>query len=200
MSAQQNAQPQQLRERISFRQGTPQEVTLEGDGNATHCAGQNGPEVRYFLQGHRIMWVPLEVGDLMTRAAAGQDATFAITKHKAPQPWTVIHLEDEPAAAQGNGWPGPEQQPAPRPAAAPRQQSAPRPRQEPTAGAPQQGTLPGEQPYSTQMYTALCAAIRVAAAAEDFAQKQVGRAVAFQTADVRAIAATLFIHATGGGR
>jgi hypothetical protein len=49
------------------------------------------------------------------------------------------------------------------------------------------------------MYTALCAAIRTAAAAEDFA-RQIGRAVAFETADVRAIAATLFIHAEGASR
>jgi hypothetical protein len=55
--------------------------------------------------------------------------------------------------------------------------------------------MPGEIPYSASMYTALCAAIRAAAAAEQFSQ-QIGRPVAFDTSDLRTIAATLFIHPT----
>jgi hypothetical protein len=59
--------------------------------------------------------------------------------------------------------------------------------------------MPGETPYQASMYSALCAAIRCAQAAERFAA-ETGRAIAFETGDIRAIAATLFIHATGGGR
>lgn len=59
--------------------------------------------------------------------------------------------------------------------------------------------MPGEQPYSASLYSALCAAIKVAQAAEQFGQ-QIGRSVAFETSDIRAMAATLFIHATGGSR
>jgi hypothetical protein len=204
MSAQpQPQQPQQLRDRITFRQGVPVEVQLERDGAPTHCAGQLGPEVRYFLEGHRIMWVPLEVADKIGNAQAGEGATYAITKHKAPQPWSVIHIEDEPvqwpaqqpAPSQGNGWPTAEQQPAPRPAAAPRQQAAPRPRQQAPARQPQNDALP--QP--TQMYAALCEAIRCACAAESYADKDIGYTLAFTSADIRAIAATIFIQA-GGGR
>ena len=49
------------------------------------------------------------------------------------------------------------------------------------------------------MYTALCAAIRCAHAAEQFAQ-HIGRPLALESGDIRAMAATLFIHATGGNR
>jgi len=182
-----------LRERISFRQDVPQEVTLEGNGTPTPQDGRDGiTEFRYFLQGRKIMWVSAEAHARIAQAQAGADATFSLTKHKAPKQWSVIHLEDEPA-----GWTAPDQQPAPPPAR-PQAAPPPRPRQEASAGQPQQAAMPAETPYSTHMYTALCAALRVAAAAEDFARQQLNRAVAFDTADVRAIAATLFIHATGG--
>jgi len=184
-----------LRERISFRQDVPQEVTLEGNGTPTPQEGRDGiTEFRYFLQGRKIMWISADAHTRIAQAQAGEGATFAISKHKAPKPWSVVHIEDEPATAQ---WQPPDQQPAARPAP-----PAPpaRPRQEASAGQPQQAAMPAEAPYSTHMYTALCAALRVAAAAEDFARKNLNRAVAFETADIRAIAATLFIHATGGGR
>jgi hypothetical protein len=170
----------------------PTEVKLDADGNPGEQNGQYGMEWRYMLDQRRIMWVPPEVHAAIQRAQGGDWATYAITKHKAPEPWTVVHITDEPAAQ----WQAPDQHPAPRP----QPPAAPRPRQEASAGQPQQGATPSEQPYSTHMHTALCAAIRVATAAEDFAKQQLGRAIAFETADIRALAATLFIHATGGGR
>jgi hypothetical protein len=192
------ATAQQLRERITFRQDQPVEIQLDGDGNPTEQDGRDGtPETRMFLQGHRIMWVPADVHARIQQAQAGPDAAYAITKHRAPQPWTVIHLADEPAQA---GWTAPDQQPAPRPAqparAATPLAAAPRPRQEPTAGQPAQGALSTEQPYSTHMYACLCAAIKVAAQAETYAA-QIGHPVAFETGDIRAMAATLFIQGAG---
>jgi hypothetical protein len=57
--------------------------------------------------------------------------------------------------------------------------------------------MPANGPMSTTLYTSLCAAIRTAAAAEEFATS-IGRRVAFETADIRAMAATLYIRATEG--
>jgi len=92
--------PQPLRDRVTFSMNVPQEITLDGTGNPTATAARDGSaEVRYFLAGHRIMWVPQAVAHAIHNANAGEDASFAITKHRAPKPWTVVHLEDEPAAA-----------------------------------------------------------------------------------------------------
>jgi len=166
-----SAAAQQLRERIGFTGNTPMEIQLEGDGNPAEQEARDGStEYRYFLAGRRIMWVPAEVHQAIQRAQAGANAQFALTKHKAPKPWTVIHLDDEPAAPQ----------PAPSPA---KPQSQPR-------------TVASE-PEPTTMYTALCAAIRIASEAEKYAQ-QIGRPLAFETGDIRAMAASMYIHATGG--
>jgi len=190
------AQP--LRDRISFGTNQPTEIQLERGGSPSESTARDGSsEYRYFLAHHQIMWVPEDVHQAIQRDQAGPDGQFAVTKHRAPKPWTVIHLDaTEPAA----GWTAPDQQPAPpappaRPAPAP--VAAPRPRQEPTPAQPQQQSLPAEQPFSTSMYSSLCAAIKTAQAAEEYGQ-HIGRPVAFDTSDIRAIAATLFIHATGG--
>jgi len=190
------AAAQQLRERISFRQDQPTNIRLEGTGNPTEQPSRDGsPEYRYFLADRKIMWVPADVHELIQRADSGQQAQFTITKHKAPKPWTVIAIEDEPLAARyapEHRAPAPAPQPAPREAAQLRQQLQPAP----------QAALPlaeAEDPYAASYYTCLCAAVRIAANAEKFGQ-QIGRALALDSTDVRTIATTLFIHATGGGR
>lgn len=164
------------RQRISFRQGVTQTVTIEAPG--VEQPGIAGMEYRYRCAANGIMWVPPDVHQAIEAARAGHPATFEITKGK--NGWLTVHLADEPAPPQ----------PAPRP--------APPARTGPLATQQEQlPHMPGEEPYSASMYTALCAAIRTAAAAETFA-RQIGRAVAFETGDIRAIAATLFIHATAG--
>lgn len=178
---------QTLRDRITFTINQPVEIQLDRDGNPTASTARDGSEeYRYFLAQHRIMWVPAEVHAAIQRADGGDSACFALTKHRAPKPWTVIQLEaDEP------------QQPAARPAPAP----APQP---PTPAARRAPDMPAQrhinEPESDNgpLYTALCAAIRTAAAAERFGAS-IGRPVAFETGDIRAMAATLFIHQTGGG-
>lgn len=189
------AAAQQLRERISFRQDQPTDVRLEGTGNPTEQPSRDGtPEYRYFLADRQIMWVPADVHELIQRADSGQQAQFTITKHKAPKPWTVIGIEDEPLATRymPEHQPAPAPQPAPREAAQLRKQLGPAP----------QAALPlaeAEDPYAASYYTCLCAAVRIAANAEKFGQ-QIGRAIALDSSDVRTIATTLFIHATGGSK
>jgi len=231
----------QPRDRVTFEMNAPVEVRLDGDGMPTASTGRDGnPEYRYFLSGHQIMWVPDAVHAAIDRAQAGDGAAFAITKHRSPKPWTVVHLdadEPEPAAAQT---PTPISQPrsikprpapttpappcvlchsdatqqigqrlycdahAPRPEySAPQQPAQTRP--EASQPAPAHKTEPASsnaanQPYSTALYTCLCAAIRTAAEAERFAQS-IGRPLAFETGDVRALAATLYIEMSKqGGR
>ena len=189
MAATAAATPQQLRTRITYRQDQTQTVTVEGPG--FEQPGVRGMEYRYMLAGHGIMWVPPAVHAAIQGAAAGRyPADFEITKRRNDT-WETVHVVDEsatpqpatrPAPAGGNGWPA-QSESAPPPA----------PRTAPTAAPP---AATGE-PYNASMYTALCAAIRTAAAVETFA-RQIGRAVAFETGDIRAIAATLFIHAEGG--
>lgn len=86
-----------LREKVSFRKGTPLEVTIQEGGNPTESQSFTGElQYRYFLQGHKIMFVPESVHQDIQRARASYDATFAVTKH-TEKPWTVVHLDDEPA-------------------------------------------------------------------------------------------------------
>jgi hypothetical protein len=210
------------RARIAFDMNVPAEIRLDGDGMPTATAARDGSaEYRYFLSGHQIMWVPEAVHAAIDRAQAGDGACFSITKHRSPKPWTVIHLDaDEPTAAQTptpisqprSIKPRPDPTPAPAPpcvlchadatqqigqrlycdAHAPASQPAPAHKTEPSSGNATQ------QPYSTTLYTCTCAALRVAADVEKFAQA-IARPLAFTTADIRAMAATLYIEMSKQG-
>jgi YD repeat-containing protein len=196
------AAAQPLRERVMFDMNVPVEIALDRDGNPTESTARDGSaEYRYFLFGHRIMWVPEAVHTTIQRAQAGDGAQFSVTKHRAPTPWKVVHIETN-APPTGHGY---SNAPSPTPAAPPVQQQ-----QQPAAAPPAAAPRPAldapaqrhiDEPASDNgpMYGALCAAIRTAAAAEKFAAS-IGRSIAFETGDIRAIAATLYIHATGGGR
>jgi pyruvate/2-oxoglutarate dehydrogenase complex dihydrolipoamide acyltransferase (E2) component len=180
---------QQLRERVTFETNTPREITIDGHGTPTETESQyDGTQFRYFLDGHQICWVPPAVHLLMRKANAGMDATFAITKHRAPKPWTVVHLEDGADTARE-----PEPQPAKKaPTAAP-------------AAAPQQPaatTTPALEPLSKQaaeMLACLQDAIRVASRAQQFAREH-AHPLNFSTENVRSLAASLFIRAEKAGR
>ena len=184
------AAPRQLRERVSYEPNLPQTVTLESAG--VEQAGRDGtPEFRYMLEGGRIMWVAEEAHRAIQRAtqADPQSNCFTITKRKSGKnaaTWEVIQHADEPPA-----YTPPASQPSPA-AARPAPQPA-----TPANTSTRQGGLPDAtgEPYSTTLYSCLCAAIRDAAEAEKFAQ-QIGRPLGFDTGDIRAMAATLFIHAT----
>ena len=186
-----------LRERITFDANTTQTVTLDGIG--AEQAGRDGPEYRYFLRDHKIMWVPPEVHAEIERANGNTGSTFDITKKKHgrnPATWEVVEVVDEPPSA-GYGQASPTRQANPQPAARP----APTP-VKPAANAntsTRQQQLPQTtgEPWSASLYSCLCAAVNVAAEAEKFAQS-IGRPLAFETPDIRAMAASLFIHANGG--
>jgi hypothetical protein len=171
------------RQRISFTKDRPVDITLDETGKPTPSTNREGePEFQYFLTEDRIMWVPPAVHDAIQRAQAGEHASFALTKHTT-KPWSVVHLEDEPPAAQ-----------TPTHTAV---VSRPRAAQTPTQSQPemQSDAMNGSQ----ALYACLCAAIRTAHAAEAFALK-IGRPLVFQAADISAMGHTLYIQHNGGGR
>ena len=174
-----------LRERVSFEWNVATTVVLEGTGYQQD--GRTGPEYRYFLGGNRIMWVPPEVHAQIQRLNAAAGSELVITRHKTGRnaaTWTVQEVAEEPAQ--------------PEPATPPRSsRPAARPAPEPRSTATQQQRIPEPDGAITSMYAALCAAIRIASEAEKYAQ-QIGRPVAFETGDIRAMAASMYIHATGG--
>lgn len=180
-----------LRDRVAFNFNEPQTITLEGEG-VEQAARDGSSEFRYKLEGNRIMWIAPEAHVQILRAIADDPTAqaFTITRRKSGKgaaTWEVVQHSDEPAT-----WTPPDRQPAPparttsqaKPGALPPQMQQPAP----TAA---------NGPMSDTLYTSLCAAIRTAAAAEKFAA-EIGRPLAFETSDIRALAATLYIHATGG--
>lgn len=190
MAAAAAANTSNLRERIPFTFNLPYEVTLESSG--IEQEGRNGLEFRYFAEGRQIMWIPPEAHALIMRATGGEPIgeTFTITRKKTGRDsatWEVAHHDEGPPLTP------PEVAYAPPPT--PRQQKGASPLA-PPASPPAPDVANG--PMSSTLYTALCAAIRTAAAAEKFAAA-IGRQVAFDTADIRAMAATLYINATAGG-
>jgi hypothetical protein len=198
-----------LRERIKFELNRPIEVTIEGEG--VEQAGTYGIEYRYMLADRKIMWVQPDAHyaiDRIHQSGTTWPFTVEICHRKDGRKaatWEVVHLEDEP------------QQPAARPRPASQQPAA---RPEPTPAMPaasralplSNGPANGDPPAASQpdprvatevgnvdLYTCMCAAIRVAAAAEKFAA-QIGRSLAFETADIRAMAASLYIENRGARR
>ena len=84
------AQPQTLRDRVTFESNRPLTITLDRDGNPTEQSNRAGEtEYRYFLEGHQIMWVPPHVHDAIEQAQAGDGASFEITRRRAPRNWDV---------------------------------------------------------------------------------------------------------------
>lgn len=198
MAAAANSAPK--RDRVSFRDNVAVIVTLES-GPAEQPSRNGEVEYRYFLSQDRIMWLPYDAHQALEHIGATEGSSVRITRHDDAQ-WSVEYVtrESPGAAALRNTTTAPASRP---PVSAPRPHAVTQRREPATAasiGAPAQQQLPampGEEPFSTSMYTCMCAAVRVAANVEAFAQ-QIGRPLAFETSDIRAMATTLFINQAGG--
>jgi hypothetical protein len=129
------------------------------------------------------------------QAGDAPGSEFQITKAKrgrATAQWIVEQIAEEPPYAQqlAHTATAPQSRPAPTPAPRTvRYVDGP-------ATDPRQQQTPGELDTST-MYGALCAAIRTAASAERYAA-EIGRPLAFETGDIRAMAASIYIRTNGG--
>jgi hypothetical protein len=188
------------RERLSFEYGVTHQVTLDSPGEE-QTARDGGVEYRYFLANRKIMWVPESVEMQLGELSADIGDTINITKHKHGRQtiWKVdrVAAETRTEEAVRTAETAPPSRPAPRQqkATAAPATAAPTPAEQEARPT----TTPELLPFSNQMYTCMCAAVRVAAGAEKFAA-QIGRPLAFETGDIRAMATTLFIQANGGGR
>lgn len=168
--------PRGPRERLSFRLNQPQLIELEdaqfqGDEQASHSTGEI--EHRYWLTEHRICWVPSNVHDAIQQHNGSGNSTqqrgrYVVTRRK-DRPWDVRPVTDPTLTV-----------PAP-PQAKPAQQQPAAPQAKPLA-----------QP--SLMGAALCRALDAAIEAERYAAS-LGRPLSFDTQDIRAIAATLYIQA-----
>jgi hypothetical protein len=181
------------RNKIMWGANQTHTVTIESAG--TIQEGQYGPQMRYNLTENAIMWLDPAASDQIERATHGdpRETTWTISKRKAPNgriTWQCVQHE-QPPNEPANHAPAPQAKPkpAPRPAAAPAE----------ITPQPSQAAIPPTDgdPWSASMFQCLCAALRVAKSAEEYSVR-IGRPLALDSDSVRAIAVTLFIHATGG--
>jgi hypothetical protein len=197
------------REKLTFAANIPTIIELDDAGNLQPSTS-GADEYRYFLQHDRITWVPPAVHQQIIASGADYpNATFRVVKHqqkaRGPITWEVARVDGPNERLGYSNAPTPTTPPRPQPydsahtertpngqwydraAAAPPQRSQPQPAAQLAAEAPE---LP------------ITAADRMAAALRDAIDLTRGAAtyepaIAWTSADVRAIAATLFID---GGR
>jgi len=202
-----------MREKITFPINVTRVVGINDAG--TLAPGLSGDEYQYILHGEKIMWVPPEVHQLITRLNARGGENLAITKQATGAgkdrriTWLVQRVQDEPTAATA---PRPAPQPArtarpPQPAAALAADGTepdwadihnadPYPEvQLPTAPArpatPQPAPMPATD--ADALLNALCTAIDVAALAQAHAARR-GYPLHFEAGDIRALASGLMIE------
>lgn len=162
------------REKVSFQTNIPVLVQLEFDPPTQAREGRFGDQFMYFLAENRIMWVDPEVHQEIVRTGAAAGSELAICKRELRNAgrkhiqWEVVLQQEEPAQ------PAPAQRPAAS-AAAPR--SAPRP------------SRPVTDLVSGNLMTAALKQAMEACEQAGFEAR---------TEDVRALAITIYIAATGG--
>ena len=206
----------QQREKVSFEPNVPVPVTLEFD-DGVPVPGRFGDQYQYFLGDEKIMWVdpPLRDKIRATGAAAGDEVY--ITRQETRQgrrksvDWVVERVEDEPAGDMPLPPPPdddpeaalaestrrfvsePAPAPAPKPAARAQQRSAPPAR----AAAARAAEPPTPAPLHSPITACLTEALAAVRTVEDAAAAS-GRPLVFSTADIRALAVTLYIRRQEG--
>jgi hypothetical protein len=165
------------REKVTFSTNTPVLVQLEFDPPTQARAGRFGDQYMYVLAENRIMWVEPEVHQEIVRTGAQAGSELAICKRELRNAgrkhiqWEVVTQEEEPPQE-------PPPAPAPRPAA-----SAAAPRSAPRTSRPVTELVSGNL-----MTAALKQAMEACQQAGFEARSE----------DVRALAITIYIAATGG--
>lgn len=190
------------RQKVTFAANIPTQVVLDGAGEL-QPSNNGAEEYRYFLAANRIMWVPPEVHRQIEHQQAREGDCLTITKSKpgkAAAQWIVEQSADEPNYGY-SGSPSPTRSTPPvrettddRVARA--LASIPPPQQRPALAPPQ-----AEAPLTTtdRLAGALAAAIDAATEASIYAARK-GLTLAWNAGDIRALAATLYIEHSKGGR
>ena len=189
------------RQKVTFAPNIPTQVVLDSEPTMQQNAS-GAEEWRYFLAGEQIMWVPLEAHQQIQDAGAVEGDSVVIEKRKRGKEaanW-IVTTEPEPDARQAlrNATTAPaSRQPAPpRPTrgdnALPARGLAADPiPQPPTPDARQ--AVEESLTAADLLAGALAAAIDAATEASDYARRK-GLALAWTAADIRAMAATLYIE------
>lgn len=204
-----------MREKLTFEPNVPVVATLEYDDGKV-VEGRFGDQYQYFLAGERILYADPDLRERIKRSGAKTGDTIAICKratrsgNKRRVNWEVVLQAEEPYGASDEDlpaqmWPHQRGDTAhadrgPRPVATAARQAAPR-----SSGvdvhasasaqtAPRQASLPD---VAAADYTAaLRAAIEAARAAEAYAHAH-GYPLRFASAEIQAMAATIFIRTKG---
>ena len=195
-----------MRTKVTFPPNIPTQVILDGPGELQRSAS-GADEYRYFLGDDQIMWVPPEVHQQIESAQASEGDMLTIERvkrGKAAATWTVEHHQEEPTAANLRNTATAPSSRAPSPQ---QRTAAARPQPTPANGgggysATDQPAQTAELPLtaSDRLAGALAAAIDAAAEATTYAQRR-NLQLAWTAADIRAMAATLYIdHRNGGNR
>lgn len=190
------------RTKVTFPANIPTQVILNTLGDL-QASASGEDEYRYFLDPDQIMWVPPNVHQAIHAEPIGAGDAITITRHKRGKEaatWTVEHdSQAERAQAKAHGYSH-----APSPTAPPqRQPAAQAPPARPLASAPQR-TAP-QPAVGLADELPITAADRMAGALRDAIDltrgaRQYEPSIQWTAADVRAIAATLFIAAEKGGQ
>jgi len=166
------------REKVTFATNVPQILTLEFNPPTEARDGRFGDQYMYFLGDGKIMWADPPLHEEIVRSGAKAGSEIGICKRELRNAgrrhiqWEVGLVEEEPA------------QP-PAAIARPAIVSAPR------ATAPPPIRAGSERIAGNLMAAALKEAIEAVDAME-------GSGFNFDTSDVRALAITIYINATGG--
>lgn len=199
------------REKVLFPTNIPVRIQLE-DGDGILQSGAYGDQYRYWLTGHKIVWLEPGVHEQIQATTASPYDVYEIVKSETRKgtrrniTWHVEQIEDgekEPPAHVAEAMRDAERMPPARamdtaasaallPAAA-----APGPR---LVSEPQtRATLAPHLTAEAKLAECLLAAIRAAHASETYAQTREIR-IHWTSEDVRAFALSLYIAAEKGGR
>jgi hypothetical protein len=185
-----SAAPQQQREKVSFSTNIPVLVQLEFDPPQQARAGRFGDQFMYFLADQKIMWVEPEAHAEILRAGAVAGSELAICKRELRNAgrkhiqWEVVLQQEEPEPRQPAHT-------AP-PAAAEAFARAATPRPAASAAAPRSA------PRTSRPVTELVAGNLMTAALRQAMEACEQAGFEARTEDVRALAITIYIAATGG--
>jgi len=171
-----------LREKVMFQTNIPQAVTLEFDPPTAAREGRFGDQFMYFLGDGKIMWADPPLHEEIKRSGAKAGSELGICKRELRNAgrrhiqWEVNTIEEEPQQPP----------PAPRPPAA-------APAARPTRSAPRETAPPPIRAGNERIAgNLMAAALREAIEACDLASFDA------RPEDIRALAITIYINATGG--
>ena len=188
-----------LREKVTFETNLPQTLILEFDPPSEPREGRFGPQFMYFMGGGRILWADPPLHAAIVKSGAGAGEEIAVCKRES-RPWpgakkhTAWEVETAATAARrapeaiaATAAPTPQPAAATPPAATP---AAPHAAPTPAKRAPATPAVEISGRISGNLMTAALQQALEACEQSGFSDARPD--------DVRALAITIYITATGG--